>query len=460
MRTISLCLLAAMTLFAQIKMPPFQKSSLDNGASLILMQKRDLPLVSVRITVKGGSEADPAGFEGTASILAELLTQGTKTRTREQIAEEVDSLGARLNAGSGRQAISVDMEFLAKDADKALAILGDVLKNPAFPEDEFKKLIARRLDRVKAAKDQAQMAVNAHYMAFFYGKDHPYGRPMAGDETSLPKLNRAGLENYYRQIFVGKNMIVTVAGDFDAASMKQKMQAMLGSMPAGAAYEWKKAPAPKAASSSRLLLVDKPDATQTYFIIGQPGIERTNPDRTAIELVNTLFGGRFTSMLNDALRVDSGLTYGARSAVEMDRLPGSIFISTFTKNESTEQAIDLALKQIEKLRTQGISAEQLASAKAYVKGLYPTQQLETSDQLADVLTDLELFGLNRGEVDDFISRVDSVTVEQANAIAKKYYRDSGLVFVLVGKAADIRKTAGKYAKDVVEVAITKVGYGQ
>lgn len=460
MRGLSFLLLAALSAGAQIKMPPFQKTALDNGASLILMQKRDLPLVSVRVTVKGGSEADAAGMEGTASVLAELLTQGTKTRTREQIAEEVDMLGARLNAGSGRQAIGVDMEFLAKDVDKALAILGDVLKNPAFPEEEFKRLIARRLDRVKAAKDQPQAAVSAHYMAYFYGKEHPYGRPMGGDENSLPKLSRAALEAYYKQFFVGKNMIVTVSGDFETATMKQKMQALLAGVGPGTAYEWKKVPPLKASASSRMLLVDKPDATQTYFIIGQPGMERTNPDRTAIELVNTLFGGRFTSMLNDALRVDSGLTYGARSTVEMDRLPGSIYISTFTKNESTEQAIDLALKQIEKLRTQGINAEQLASAKAYVKGLYPTQQLETSDQLADVLTDLEIFGLNRGEVDDFISRVDSVSVEQANAVAKKYYRDAGLVFVLVGKAADIRKTAGKYAKDVVEVPITKPGYGQ
>lgn len=460
MRTGIGILLAVVAASAQIKMPPFQKATLDNGVSLLLMQKRDLPLVSVRVTVKGGSEADPAGLEGSASVLTELLTQGTKTRTREQIAEAVDTLGAQLSARSGRGTIAVDMEFLAKDADKALAILGDVLLNPTFPEEEFRRLVARRLDRVKAAKDQAQFAVVQHYMAFYYGKEHPYGRPEGGDEVSLPKLNRAALESYYKQMFVGRNMIVTVAGDIDPASMKQKVQAMLGGVPSGTAYTWKKVPPVKASESSRLLLVDKPDATQTYFIIGQPGIERTNADRTALTLVNTLFGGRFTSMLNDALRVDSGLTYGARSEVERDRLPGSIFISTFTKNEATEQAIDLALKQIEKLRTQGINAEQLQSAKAYVKGLYPTQQLETSDQLADVLTDFELYGLNRGEVDDFISRVDAVSLEQANAVAKKYYRDTGLVFVLVGKAADIRKTAGKYAKDVVEVPITKIGYGQ
>lgn len=460
MRGLSLLLLAALAARAQIKMPPFQKTSLDNGASLILMQKRDLPLVSVRVTVKGGGEAEAPGTDGVAGVLSELLTAGTKTRTREQLAEEVDRLGANLNSGAGRHAFGVYMEFLSKDSDKALEILGDVLKNPAFPEEEFKRLVAQKLDRVKAAKDQPQSAVMQHYTAFFYGKDHPYGKAMQGSEETLPKLTRASVEELHKRLFVGKNLIVTVTGDFDPAPMKQKVQALIGSMPAGEAFVWKKAAAPKAAAASRLLLVDKPDATQTYFIIGQPGIERTNSDRTAIELVNTLFGGRFTSMLNDALRVDSGLTYGARSVVEQDRLPGSIYISTFTKNESTEQAIDLALKQIEKLRTQGINAEQLASAKAYVKGLYPTQQLETSDQLANVLTDLEMFGLNRGEVDDFISRVDSVSVEQANAIAKKYYRDAGLVFVLVGKAADIRKTAGKYAKDVVEVPITKVGYGQ
>ncbi len=453
-------LLVALTMSAQIKMPPFQKTVLPNGATLILMQKRDLPLVSVRVTAKGGKEADPAERAGLASLTADLLTQGTKTRSREALATEVDALGARLGASAGRQDSNVGMEFLAKDTDKALAILDDVLKNPLFGEDELKRLVARRLDNIKAAKDQPQMAVRQHFDAYFFGKEHPYGKPMMGDEAALAQITRAEVEAFHKKQFVGRNLIVTVTGDFDPKTIEAKMKGLVGTLPAGEAYAWKKYPAVKAGAGARLLLVDKTDATQTYFMIGQPGIDRTNPDRTALELVNTLFGGRFTSMLNDSLRVDSGLTYGASSVVEQDRLPGSIFISTFTKNESTEKAIDLALAQLTKLRTVGINAEQLASAKAYVKGLYPTQRLETSDQLANVLTDLELFGLNRGEVDDFISRIDAVTVEQANAVAKKYYQTEGLVFVLVGKAAEIRKSVGKYAKEMVEVPITKAGFGQ
>jgi zinc protease len=144
--------------------------------------------------------------------------------------------------------------------------------------------------------------------------------------------------------------------------------------------------------------------------------------------------------------------------VEDDRLPGSIFITTFTKTESTEAAIDLALLQLDKLSKQGINAEQLASAKAYVKGEYPTRRLETADQLSTVLTDFELYGQNRGEVDDFISRIDSVTVEKANEIARKYYKRDNLVYVLLGNAAKIRATAGKYAKSITEVQITKPGF--
>lgn len=455
---IPILLLLASTAMAQIKMPPFQRITLDNGAVIVLMPKKELPLVSVRVTIKGGTESDPEGLSGIASLTADMLSRGTKARSREQISQQLDFLGANLQAGASRQFSSLQAEFLSKDTAKTLAILEDLLKNPTFPEDEFKKALSQRIDAAKSMKDQPQMAINGYYANFFYGPQHPYSSNGSGDEISLPKITRAALESFWKSNYVGRNMIIVAAGDFDSADMTAKLKAFAGSFPAGTAYAWKKVPASKPASASRLLLIDKPDATQTYFYIGQSGIEKGNPDRTALELVNTLFGGRFTSMLNDSLRVDSGLTYGASSRVEDDRLPGSIFITTFTKTESTEAAIDLALLQLEKLRTQGISAAQLASAKAYVKGEYPTRRLETTDQLSSVLTDFELYGQNRGEVDDFISRIDSVTVEKANEIAKKYYTRDNLVYVLLGNAAKIRSTAGKYAKDIVEVPIIKPGF--
>lgn len=206
-------------------------------------------------------------------------------------------------------------------------------------------------------------------------------------------------------------------------------------------------------------MIDKPDATQTYFRIAQPGISRTDADRTTLLLINTLFGGRFTSMLNDELRVNTGLTYGANCLLDVAREPGAITISTYTRTDTTAKAMDLALEVLKRLHEKGISAEQLASVKAYVKGTYPTRSLETADQLANLLGEMEVFGLNRGEVDDLFSRIDSVTLERANAAAKKWYGTENLTFVVLGNAAKIRDSVKKYAPGMNEVSIKTPGFG-
>jgi predicted Zn-dependent peptidase len=207
------------------------------------------------------------------------------------------------------------------------------------------------------------------------------------------------------------------------------------------------------------LLIDKPDATQTYFHIGMPGISRSHPDRVALRIVNTLFGGRFTSMLNDELRVNSGLTYGANCQVEENRLTGGIYISTYTRTDATEKAIDLSLGLLTRLREKGIDAEALASAKAYIKGGFPTSRLETANQVANVLAEIELFQLGRGEVDDYFSKIDSVTLEQANAVAKKYYRTQNLQFLLIGAAEKIKSSVAKYAPKMKVHPIKEPGFG-
>jgi predicted Zn-dependent peptidase len=212
-------------------------------------------------------------------------------------------------------------------------------------------------------------------------------------------------------------------------------------------------------SGPRLLLIDKPDATQTYFRIGRTGIARTTPDRVALWLVNTLFGGRFTSILNDEMRVNSGLTYGAGSYVDEARLPGGIVISTFTKTETTGKAVDMALDLLKRLHEKGITAEQLASAKAYLKGTFPPRNLETIDQVADRLAELEIHGLARDEIDSLFARIDAVTVEQANAVIRKYYAPENLTFVLLGNAAGIRDSIKKYAPQVTERSIKQPGWG-
>ena len=447
-----LCAAAA----AQVKLPPYTRDVLPNGTVVYLVQKSSLPLVSFRVIVKGGLESEPPGEAGLSSVVADLLRRGTAQRNADQFADELEGLGGTFNTTADEQSTAVNAEFLKKDFDQGLGLVADAVLHPAFPEAEVRKILARRADALKAMKDNPA-AIQQYARSYFFGNAHPYGR--IPDEASLDRIRRQSILDYHQKMYTGRNLIVIVAGDFDPAAAKARVAATFGAAPAGTAYTWAQDAPPARPAGARVLLVDKPDATQTYFIVAQPGARRATPDRVPLILVNTLFGGRFTSMLNDELRVNTGLTYGARSAVDMDRLTGSLYISTYTKTETTGRAIDLAVDILKRLSAKGITAEQLASAKSYVKGTYPTRQLQTADQIAQVLGEIELHGLNRDEVDQFFQRVDAVTVEQINQVARRYYRSDNLTFVLLGNAAKIRDVAGKYGPTVTERSVKQPGWG-
>jgi zinc protease len=419
------------------------------------MPKHDVPLTSIEVLIRGGAESNPPDQAGLASVTAELLRRGTAARSADKFSEDADFIGATFQTGSNEQATVVETEFLSRDTDRALDLIADAVLRPAFPEAEVKKVLAQRIDAAKALKDEPQDAAGVYFRAFFYGAAHPYGRP--ADELSLARITRAAITDYHRRMYTAGNMTVIAVGDFETPAMATKLSSAFSTAPAGSVYAWTSAATP-ARGASRLLLVDKPDATQTYFWIGQPGIHRTHPDRVTLGIINTLFGGRFTSMLNDELRVNSGVTYGAVCRLDTQRLTGAIGIATFTPTETTAKAVDLALDVLKRLGEKGISAEQLSSAKAYIKGSYPTQHLETADQLADMLGEMELYGLGRAEVDDMFSKIDAVSLEAANAAAKNYYRADGLTFMLLGNAAKIRDAARKYAPNPTERAITAPGF--
>jgi predicted Zn-dependent peptidase len=454
MKRIALLLAACAALGAQVRLPPYTREILPNGTVVYLAPRTGVPLVSFRVLVKGGDESEPAQLAGLSATTAELLRRGTGQRTAAEIAEEIDGLGGVLNAGSDRQAAMVNAEFLKKDFDRGLAIVADTVLRPSFPAAEVTKTLARQADALKSLRDNP-FAINSYFRSFFFGGGHPYGR--VPDEASLDRIRRDDILAQHKRMYVGRNLVVIVAGDVDAAAAKARVAEAFGAAPAGTAYQWTEDHPPARNSASRVLLIDKPDATQTYFIIAQPGVRRSTPDRVPLLLVNTLFGGRFTSMINDALRVSSGLTYGANCQVEYSRLTGALYINTYTRTDSTTQAIDMALDVLKRVHEKGITAEQLASAKAYVKGTYPPSHLQTSDQIATALGEMELYGLGRDEVDEFFARVDAVTLDRANAVIRQYYRGDNLSFVLLGNAAKIREAAAKYGT-VVERNIRQAGW--
>ncbi len=449
--------LTSAALLAQVKLPPYTRQVLPNGVVVDLMPRPGVPLVGFRILVKGGGESDPADRAGLSSVTAQLLRKGAGSLTADQFSEALDFLGGTFQPDQGfgpSSATTISAEFLNKDFDRGLDLVTSAVLRPTFPDAEVRKLLAQRVDAAKSQKDNPQGAINSYFQSFFFGAAHPYGH--VADEITLARITRDNITDYHRRIYAGRNLAVIVSGDFDPAAAGPKIAAAFGGVAPGESFAW---PAAEPLQSrGELLLVDKPDATQTYFYIGQPGIDRHNPDRVTLQLVNTLFGGRFTSMLNDALRVNSGLTYGANCQLQEPRLAGGIVITTFTKTETTAKAIDMALDVLKRLGEQGITADQLASVKAYVKGTYPPARLQTADQLAVILGDMELYGLGRDEVDDFFSRIDAVTLDQANAAARKYYKPDNLTLVLLGNAAKIREAATRYAPKMLEVAVSKPGF--
>ena len=439
---------------ATVKLPPYTKVQLKNGLTLLLMEQHEVPIISFNIIVKSGSVRDPAGKEGLASLTSELLRKGTRTRTSEQVSSDLDFIGAEFAINATTDFTSVNAEFLKKDARQGIDLVADILLNPVFPEEEVKKLIQQRVDGIKSAKDRADSVIGRYFAAYLYGK-HPYARPVAGDDISLPAITRADLQRFYETNYVPANTIFAVAGDFSTLEMRALIEEHFS------AWAAKNPPAsridpPSPVQGKRLLLVDKPDSTQTYFYIGNVGIDRTNPDRVGIAVVNTIFGGRFTSRLNTALRVDSGLTYGARSIFDQRKAAGPFVITTYTRNASTEQAIDMALKVLSDLHENGITEAELSSAKQYMKGQFPPG-IETSDELASTIARLEFYGLDESDINSYFTKIDGFGISDSRRIIKQYFPFENLVFVLIGKASEIQSIVKKYAPTVATKSITQPG---
>lgn len=425
-----------------LRMPPHEKVVLKNGLTVLLLVKHGVPLVNISTIVKAGAVADPGGLEGLATVTAELLRKGTKTRTAQQFSADLDYIGGSFEGEAGSDYTVVNAEFLTKDLARGLELFSDALLHPTFPEDETTKLLAQSADSIRAAKDDPQSVVIPYYCGYLYGT-HPYGRSSSGDEISLTKIRRDDVVKFYDANYAPSNTIIAVAGEFNVDEMKSKLEQTFGAWPARSVKS-EAIPAVTPMKGKRLLLIDKPDASQVYFAIGNTGVSATDPDRVAIRVINTIFGGRFTSELNEALRVESGYTYGAQSFFDDRKVAGPFAIFSFTKNETTTPAIDLALQVLAKLHKDGVTEEQLKSAKSYIKGQFPPS-IETSRQLARIIASHEFYGLTDDEVNQLDARVDAVTPEIARQVIAKHFPSENLAFVLIGKASAVGPAVKKYA---------------
>jgi predicted Zn-dependent peptidase len=342
------------------------------------------------------------------------------------------------------------------DLDKLLPVIKDVITSPTFPEEEIVKRKQRWIAELDQAKESPRQVIGSYYNKFLFGES-PYGNPIGGTKKTIEQINRIKISDFYLENIRSENCAIAVVGDFVSSKMKEELVKYLA--------DWHVTTPrlindlvdnQKELKESAVYLINKDNATETTFMIGGFGVPMSNPDQIQIDVINTILGGRFTSWLNDELRVNAGYTYGARSRFASYKTAGAFYISTFTATKNTEAAIDLAIKTYNRLFEIGIDEETLKSAKNYVKGQFPPDY-ETAGSLAGFLTQKYIYGLDDSYINDFEKTVDGMTVEKANEIIKKYFPKDNLQFVLIGKADDIREIAKKYGK-VIEKNISEDGF--
>lgn len=446
------CLMLTMPLISvaqSYELPEHTSFKMPNGLTVYLMEQSDVPVISVSVTLPGGAIYD-GDQGGLASLTASALKHGTQNYTKSELDENLDFVGASLNTYAGKETAGLSAKFASKDQEEVLKLIKEVILNPAFEVEEFKKEKKRVLVSLEKEKESPRSVIGDFFNKMLYG-DHVYGNKTKGFKSTVSTLTIDDVKDFYKAHYLPNNAAISIVGDFSTKAMQKKISKLFAHWKAGEISEdlsKQLIPKPK---ETRVLLVNKGDAKETTFYVGSRGISRNNPDYVAIEVINTLFGGRFTSMLNDELRVNSGLTYGAGSKFRTYKYGGSFNISTFTATETTEAAIDKTLDVLDKLLKSGIDEESLISAKNYVKGSFPTDY-ETTTQLADLLTDMFWFDFDQSFINNFEKNVDALTLKKANQIIKEYFPAKHLQFVLIGKSEVIKTIAKKYGK-LIEVDI-------
>jgi predicted Zn-dependent peptidase len=427
----------------RVAVPPFERVVLDNGITLLLMERREIPLIGFQALLRGGALADPQGKEGAASLLALLLEKGAADRDAFAFADAVAAVGGNWSTEGGLEAIAISGDFLARDQALMIELLADLLQRPRLEPAEFEKLREREIELIRAAKDADLSGLLPIYGAAAIFGEHTYARAVGGSERSLEGLTYDDVADYYRQHVGADRLILAITGDFDSAALRRQITQAFGAWGHARAAA-PEVPAPARVTGRKVLLVDAPSSVQTYFSVGNVGVSRKFPERAALDVVNTLFGGRFTSMLNSELRIRSGLTYGVRSQLARPTQPGAWQITSFTRTDATEQAVDLALEVFAKLKSGAVDAAALESGKTYVIGQFPTQ-LETAAQWAGQLAQLEFYGLDRSYVEEYGPALGAVTLNSAARVTANVYPSiDDLMFVFIGDAAAIRDAVQKY----------------
>ncbi len=428
------------------KFPPYHEETLKNGIKLFVVEDKKLPLITVKFVVKSGACND-VGFgadkSGLASITSDLLVKGTDEMNAVEIAEKIDFYGASISNGCDYDASSLVLTSLNRYFPELFALTTDLVLKPGFFEEEIVREKQQIKNSLLSCLDEGNFLSERAFKKNVYPVS-PYGLNVEGNITTVEGINRENIFNYHRKYYSPENLIITVVGDISRDQAASMVKSKFDDWQNNCDVEMQKFDC-TLNKGIKIVAIEKKGAVQSDILVGHLSVKRNNPDYIPIVVMNTLLGGFFTSRINKNLREVNGYTYGARSYFNFRKYLGDFCVETNVENSLTYKAVKEIIFELDRLKNENISGEELDSVKKYLTGSFPLQ-LETPNAIANKIINMELFDIEKDFYDTFISKVNSVTVDDVRNAAEKYLHPDNLVISVAGNTEVIRQTMEQIAE--------------
>lgn len=417
--------------------PEVTLATLPNGMRLVHARHGRIPVVSAQVVIDAGASAEPTGKGGLAQLIASGMHAGTARRDGGQLAWDLEQLGVQLHADASWDAVEASITAPAARIGEALELLADLVRNAAFPEPEVARLREEQLAEILQRMKEPRALASDVAGRCVFAPEVPYARPLIGTTPTVRDIRAEDLRTFHRARFTPGNSALVLVGALSVEQARSLAEECFG--------DWRGSPAaapdfdvqPLAASTT-VFLVDRPGSVQSELRVGHVGVPRHHEDYFALLVMNTIFGGAFTSRLNMNLREKHGFTYGVRSGFAFRRRPGPFLVQTAVGTDVTVRAVEEILRETERLREEGVSEDEVANARDYLVGIMPLQ-MQTTDQLAGALADLVTFDLPADYFRRYRERIAAVTAEDVRRVAHAHLRPSELAIVVVGDVGAVQE---------------------
>jgi zinc protease len=415
-----------------------KKEILPNGLRIIHVERHELPIVMATLLIKASPLQEDPQKAGTAYLTGKMLTEGTAKRKSFDISHQIDYIGASLETSVNGDYTTVSLSILKKDIETGFDIFSDIVCSPSFHADELARRKTQLAGALKKMEENPSYTANREFSKRIFGT-FPYARPVEGSIESIPGITREDTVRFYDRYYRPDNALLVVVGDLTKEELLRLANQYFAAWKASAKFDMK-APAEytrPALKQPRTEVIDR-DVTQASIVMGHRGISRDNPDYYAVQVMNYIFGGGgFASRLMKIIRDDLGLTYSISSSFSINLFPSSFEVDVQTKNESAGQVIAETLKQVRRIRAEGVTDEELNDAKDFLIGSFP-RRIETSRKIADFLTAVQFYNLGDDYIEKYKDYIGNVTKEDVLRVARKYLNDQDMEIVIVGNKKKLK----------------------